>query len=457
MSMKQGKFPNNLRACIKESGYTIQEIAQEADIPLRTLFDYCGGKTPIPRKRLEILANLLGYPAEAIVPVNNSLSIIPLKNAKNMQEIVPTLSDTHEVDKPRRELLQQAPSFVSVALMTSPNILLNEDLLQRFSNALTNPSSTDEITLNYLEIKTASYWRDRHSAIVASSYLFSYVVEHLQRVIILLERPSFPSMRTRLCCIASGIAQLAGHLLFDMSEFARARSFHQLAITAAQEGQNQALEAVAWARMSFTWTYSGNPLEALRCIQEARRITTGNVNVTVRAYLAAVEAEIEAILGNSKFCLKLLEIAEHVEDLPPPGEEIYWLHFDRSRFAGYQGTCFKRLYNPEDSKTYTFLRTAQNALTDALTLLDPARLQRRPTLLIDLAGTYAQQGDVEGACEYAVQALSIMAQTKSRTVAKRLLALQQKMETWKDTSFVKNLDQQIASLVTSDGIEVVHE
>src|SRR5260370_37486340 len=254
---------------MKQSGYTVQEIAEEANIPLRTLFEDCGGKTPIPRKRLETLAALLGFPVEQIVPASKSLSSIPLIGSKNTQEAVPTLSETYGVDKPRRELLQQTPRFVSAAVMTSSHILLNEDLLDRLSNALAKPSSIDETILNYLEIRTASYWRDRHSAIVASSYLFSYVVEHLQRVIVLLERSSFPPIRTRLGCIASGIPQTAGHLLFDINEFVRSRNFHQLAITAAREGQNQALEATAWARMSFTWTYSGNPLEALKCIGEA--------------------------------------------------------------------------------------------------------------------------------------------------------------------------------------------
>jgi hypothetical protein len=96
-------------------------------------------------------------------------------------------------------------------------------------------------------------------------------------------------------------------------------------------------------------------------------------------------------------------------------------------------------------------------LIDALTLLDPARLQRRPTLLIDLAGTYVQQGDVEAACGYAIQALSILAQTESQTVAKRLLTLQQKLAPWRDTCFVKNLDQQMASLIISGSIEESHE
>jgi hypothetical protein len=404
-------YPNRLRECIKWSGYTIKEVAEETSIPLRTLFDYCGGKTPIPRKRLEMLASLLGYPVESIMLVNDTLSVMPLIEFENT----------------------------------------NEDILDRLSNALTKPSNIDETTLNYLEARTAGYWQDRHGAVVASRDLLSYVIEHLQRVIALLEGSQFPSIRTRLCCIASGIAQLAGHLLFDMNEFARARNFHQVAITAAQEGENQALEAVAWGRMSFTWTYSGNAPEALRCIQEARCLATGNVNTTVRAYLAAVEAEIQAILGNSEACLKAIEIAGCVEDQRYPEEEMYWLHFDCSRLAGYQGTCFRRLYHPEDVRTHYFLEKAQKALTVALTLLDPTRVQRRPALLIDIAGTYAQGGDAEGACVHAIQSLSIMAQTKSHAVARRLFTLRQELEPWKDSRYVRDLDQQMASLIASGG------
>lgn len=141
----------------------------------------------------------------------------------------------------------------------------------------------------------------------------------------LLEEPLLPSIRTRLCCTASGIARLAGHLLFDMGELAQARNFHQLATAAAQEGGNQSLEAVAWGRMSFTWTYGENALEALHCIREARRLAARNVNTTVHAYLAAVEAEIQAILGNRECCLKALDSAKRVEDRLSPQEEMYWL------------------------------------------------------------------------------------------------------------------------------------
>lgn len=86
-------------------------------------------------------------------------------------------------------------------------------------------------------------------------------------------------------------------------------------------------------------------------------------------------------------------------------------------------------------------------MEEALARLDPTRVQRRPTLLIDMADTYIQKADVEGACERAIQALSIMAQTRSKTVLKRLLTLRKELETWKDTQAVKNLDRQMEALV----------
>jgi tetratricopeptide (TPR) repeat protein len=346
----------------------------------------------------------------------------------------------------RREFGQRAFQIGSGAFLAS-----HVELLERFAQALKNPSTIDERMLSYLERRTEDYWRDRHGAVLASNNLLDYVIEHFQKVTDLLEGALLPTVRTRLCCSASGIAQLAGHLLFDMGEFAHARQFHQVAISAAREGNNQALEAAAWGRISFTWTYSGNAPEALTCIREARRLAARSANSPVRAYLAAVEAEVQAILGDRESCLKALQAAEQIEDRQYPTEEMYWLRFDHSRLAGYQGICFKRLYHHDDARTHSFLNEAQRALTDALTLLDPARIQRRPTLLIDIAGTYAQQEDVEGACKHATEALSITAQTKSRTVVQRLLTLRSELERWRDTTDVRNLDEQMALLIPLGG------
>jgi DNA-binding SARP family transcriptional activator len=356
------------------------------------------------------------------------------------------ISPELEYNMNRRELTQKAVRLAGAALFL-PDGPIMADLLERFLRAVEQPSTIDERTLSYLEKLIERYWQDRHAATLASEYLLSYVLDHFKKVITFLESPLQPSVRNRLCSIASEIAQLAGHLLFDTGDFRKARAFHQVALVAAQEAEHTALQATAWARMSFTWTYSGNASEALHCIRASRHLAASSVNGTVRAYLAAVEAEIQAALGEPAACLKALDEAEQIEDQGQILEDSYWLRFDRSRLAGYQGSCYRRLYRPEETQAASFLTKGQQALTEALEQLAPTRVQRRPVLLIDLADIYTSQGDIEAACEYATQALTIIGQVKSYMALQRLLTLRQKLEQWQTASSVRRLDGQMASLL----------
>lgn len=343
-------------------------------------------------------------------------------------------SEPKDMDKSRRRLLQYTPRLIGGTIVSSSSYdLLNASLLERLSRALAKPSSIDEATLLYLEHRTDSYWGDRHSAALASSDLLSYVLDHLQKVLVLLEGPLLPVIRTHLCSTLGKITLLVSELYFDMSEYAQAREFYKATVRSAQEANNPILEAVAWGRMSFTYTYSKNPQAALMCIQEARRLSSKGANSTIRAWLAAVEAEIWANLGNTEACFQALHETDCVKYQMQPREECYWIHFDLSLLSGYKGVCFLRLYHPVE---------AQKALKEALELLDPNLMRRQPNLLTDLAGTYIQQNEIEQACEIAVQAATITAQIKSPTVLQRLISFRHELEPWKDTSYVKVLDQQ---------------
>jgi DNA-binding SARP family transcriptional activator len=364
----------------------------------------------------------------------------------NTSEIAPELDGTGSFDISRRQLLWQTVSLGSTSIITPPDILLHS-LLAHFSQAVTKPTNIDETTLKYLEMRTQHYWQDRHSAVVASSELLSYVKEHLQKILSFLDRSLLPGERLQLCAAASNTAQLIGHLLFDLNEYSHARAFQQAAIQGAQEAGNLGLEAVAWGRMSFTWTYSGQTNKALPCIQRARFLAAEKTTTTVQAYLASVEAEIQAILGDRAACLKALDDAASIESYPQNEEENYWLRFDHSRLAGYQGICFRRLYHPEDTDTFSFLTDAQKALKSALGRLTPSMIQRRSTLLIDLAGTYTQQREYEMACELAIQAVAIIQLTKSKAAVKRLLHLRQDLGMWDNTPCVQNLDGHIELLL----------
>ena len=356
-------------------------------------------------------------------------------------------SESLDMDKLRRRILQQTPTFVGTALLV-PHVLLDSSLLERLSYALAKPASIDNVTLCYLEQRTNGYWQDRHSAALASYNLLGYVLEHLQRLTVLLESSLSPTVRMRLCSIVCGIAQLTGTLYFDIRDYARARAFHITSIKAAQEANNQELEAVAWGRMSFAWSYDDNPQEALLCINEALHLAERSANTTVRSWLAATAAEIQAILGEQTDCFKSLKMAESIEGRYNSEEDNYWLHFDRSRLLGYQGACFRRLYHPENTRTKFFLSEAQISLKEALLSLSMAQIQRQPTLSIDMANTFLQQGEYEEASRLAIQAAIVTAQTKSQMVTKRLITLRNALDTWKNTSSVKSLDEHMSPILT---------
>jgi transcriptional regulator with XRE-family HTH domain len=93
----------------------------------------------------------------------------------------------------RREFTRKAIGIATAAFI-SPDDLFETDFLDRCYRALKKPSTIDERFLDYLEARTAQYWQDRHGALLASSDLLGFVIEHLQRVIDLLEETLLPSI-----------------------------------------------------------------------------------------------------------------------------------------------------------------------------------------------------------------------------------------------------------------------
>ena len=112
-------------------------------------------------------------------------------------------------------------------------------------------------------------------------------------------------------------------------------------------------------------------------------------------------------------------------------------HFTRSLLLGWKGACYTLLKQPQ---------AAQEALKEDLAIIDPARSIHNAIVLVDLARTYIQQGEIEEACSYAHKALDIMMHLKSARVFQRILDFRGELESWRNTEYVKNLDKQLATL-----------
>src|SRR5262249_9685199 len=154
-------------------------------------------------------------------------------------------------------------------------------------------------TLQYLEICTQQFWRNRQSAVFSSCDLYRPVNAHLQKMVALLEGSLLSTARTRLCSLLSQTTQLLGELSLDMGYYTQGRALHQAALVAAQEADNHFLTAVSWGRISLACIYSKAYPDALSAIQTARSLADKYATPMIQGWLAAIEAEIQAHFSQS--------------------------------------------------------------------------------------------------------------------------------------------------------------
>ncbi len=174
-------------------------------------------------------------------------------------------------------------------------------------------------------------------------------------------------------------------------------------------------------------------------MQRARQLSIQDERIIV--WLSAIEAEIYATMGNQDACLAALHDASRYHSLAEQGT-FYWLHFDASLLAGYEGACFLKLGKPED---------ARKALITAISTLDATTNRRKPRLLVDLADSYTQQTEIEEACTVLHQAVNLLSEIHSPVTLKRLCSLRQKLHPWEQTASVQMLDVSLNQLLESKG------
>jgi DNA-binding SARP family transcriptional activator len=359
---------------------------------------------------------------------------------------------TKDMDSIRRQLLETSTHAAEIVPLLPLVDLFDDAILERFSQALMKSLHLDETTFRYLETCTKQFWCNRQSAVFSSHDLYRPVNAHFQKMIALLEGSLLPTERTHLCSLLSQTAQLLGELSLDMGYYAQGKAFHQAALAAAQEAEDRFLTVVSWGRVSLACIYGKSHPDALIAIQTARSLAGKHSPPMIQGWLAAIEAEIQANLSQADLCLHALEQAECFDDQAVSALGSYLVRFDRSLLGGYQGVCFRLLSRLEHNQSPFFLQKAQDSLRGAIVSLDQLFLQRKPTLLADLAMVIIYQQDIEEACTLISQAAMLATQMHLRKVTQRLVALREPLRPWKELASVKTVDAHLAFL-SSQGQE----
>ncbi len=331
--------------------------------------------------------------------------------------------NTLDLVKTHRQQLHDLLMLASTVLVLSPYARWPISEGERTSSTLVT------MAIDELERMTESFWR---LCANTSLDLLGNLVEHFRTIIQLLKQVQARDAVQRLCSLAGEIAQILGKTLFDLHEYTLAWSYYTFSLKAAQAAFNHELWAVGLGRMCLLLIYWIQPHEALPLLQEAQQLTVQSPRIL--CWLAAVQAEVYAHIGDTEACDAALTIAKRLATQASLGEDHYATGFNSSRLAGYEGACFVRLRQPD---------RALPALQRALSLLDPQAIRRQSTLFTDMGIAHAQQGNVQVACQLAIQALVITTQTKSVSVLERVRQVRKELEPWKNTEEVKDLERRL--------------
>jgi tetratricopeptide (TPR) repeat protein len=169
--------------------------------------------------------------------------------------------------------------------------------------------------------------------------------------------------------------------------------------------------------------------------EETRGFRAHDATPSTRAWLASLDAEASAMLGDASGALNALEHSEAAIEATEDTDGVRPIvsFFDRARLAGEQGLCYVRLRRFDDAKT---------AFQTGLAQLD-ASSKIRARLLTGLATVHVRQGEIEQACRTAGEALGIATRTRTALSLQQVYDVRRQLERWQDSRPVRELAEQL--------------
>jgi tetratricopeptide (TPR) repeat protein len=242
--------------------------------------------------------------------------------------------------------------------------------------------------------------------------------------------------RQQLCALVGDLYQLAGEIFFDANRYTDAAHCYTLAASASKEARAFDMWACALTRHAFVELYERRFAVAAPILSAASQVAErGDSQLSTRYWVAAVQAEVHAGLGDLDATRRALDNAEQVHNLSGQLHNGGWLRFDGSRLAEERGTCYLALGRPD---------LAEQALTAALS--QQLSLRRRGAVLAELAALGAERRDLDRVGHYTRAALELASQTGSGYIGRKLEGVKSRLVPLMADARASALHQQISAL-----------
>ena len=417
-----------LAARRKELGYSQEAFAEMLRVDRSTVARWERGDCePQPYLRPKIISTLRLAPealAALLAPKASTAAHSVASNHK-VRGYDPDLRTGEFDDMNRRELLR-------LLSMTGAAVALPH-LDGHFAIEQPDGDAVDEY-----ELLNAHLWQ-AFSLSKSKRAVYPLVRQQLNLLARSLNQPHNAATHKRLCMLVADLSQLAGEISFDANHYTDAAHCYTIAASASKEANAYDLWACALTRHAFIGMYERQFDDARPLLDVALEVAKkGDSQLSTRQWVAAVQAQAFAGLGDLDNCERALDAAGTVQALAGSVSNGGWLRFDGSRLPEERGTCYVELGR---------LDLAEAALAEALTHRLTAR--RRGSVLIDLALLGAQRKDLDEVFQYGTAAVELAQQTGSGYVGKRLQSLQAQLAPHATDSRISLLNDQIAALAST--------
>jgi tetratricopeptide (TPR) repeat protein len=307
---------------------------------------------------------------------------------------------------------------------------------ERLAHAATRPSTVDSATVTQYETLNARLWQT-YSGARTKNLALPAVRGQLDILHNTLRHNHTEAIRRNLNAVASDLFQLCGEIFFDGNRYDEAGQCYSHAATVARNADNYDLWACAMTRHAFLEVYAREFADATPILDHAAALARrGDTALTTRHWVAAVQAQAHAGLGDHTACERALASADDVTQINDPLPSRGWLRFEGSRLSEERGGCYVELGDTDRAET-------------TLTPLLDQRLspRRRGSLLTDLATIAAQRGDTTQLVSHGYAALDAARQTSSTGyLGRKLTTLAAHIQPFTGDTHVRNLHQRITDL-----------
>lgn len=410
----------------EQMGYTQETLAAVVGVEFSTVGRWeRGDLTPQPYRRPRI-AKALDVSLEELGAL-----LTPTRQPSTVAAVPPDSAEADDMN--RRDLLRLfSVTGALLALPAGETALADVDRLA----AAAHTGAVDATGVAEFAQLNSHLWRV-YALSPTKGHVLPLVRAQLDVLTDSLRRPQAPTVRQQLCELTADLFQLSGEIFFDGDRYTDAAHCYTLAATAGKEAAASDLWACALTRHAFIAVYERRFADAAPILDVAAALARrGDPGLSTRHWVAVVQAETFAGLGDLDSCQRALDTAAEVQHLQGPVHNGGWLRFDGSRLAEERGTCYVTLGRHD---------LAETALVDALQGTLTAR--RKAGVLTDLAMIGVHRRDPDQVVTYADTVLAAARQTGSGVITRKLRVLQPYLAPLLNHQQIQRLDAEITDLV----------